>query len=70
MIKAQFSSKELASAINEAEAKVIKRRKAPKLVMSAKSSKGFKSGTSGFSMGYPKADLMGKFCFHKSVGHY
>lgn len=49
---------------------VIKSRKAPKPLARAKSSKGFVSGTSGFSMGYPKSDLLSKFTGHKSTGHF
>ena len=32
--------------------------------------KAFKAGTDGFSMAYPKNDMMSKFKNHKSIGHY
>jgi hypothetical protein len=32
--------------------------------------KAFKAGTDGFSMAYPKNDLLSKFNHHKSIGHY
>lgn len=36
---------------------VVKARKAPKQKMSAKSSRGFATGTSGFAIGYPSKSL-------------
>lgn len=36
---------------------VVKARKAPKAKMSAKSSRGFQSGTSGFATGFPKRSI-------------
>jgi hypothetical protein len=32
--------------------------------------KAFKAGTDGFSMAYPKNDLLSKFNRHKNIGHY
>jgi hypothetical protein len=70
MIKAQFSSRELALAIQDAPVTVVKPRKAPKIVMGAKKTKTFQAGTSGSSMGYPKSDLLSKFTGHKCIGHF
>ena len=70
MIKAQFSSKELAEAIQGAPVTVVKPRKAPKIIMGAKKTKTFQAGTSGSSMGYPKSDLLSKFTGHKCIGHF
>ena len=70
MIKAQFSSRELALAIQEASVTVVRTRKAPKIVMGAKKTKTFQAGTSGASMGYPKSDLLSKFTGHKCIGHF
>lgn len=70
MITAKFSNKDLAEAILAAPVTVVRNRKAPKPLARAKSSKGFVSGTSGFSMGYPKSDLLSKFTGHKSTGHF
>ena len=70
MIKAQFSSKELALAIQDAPVTVVKPRKAPRTVMGAKKTKTFQAGTSGASMGYPKSDLLSKFTGHKCIGHF
>lgn len=36
---------------------VVKARKAPKAKMSAKPSRGFQSGTSGFATGFPKRSI-------------
>ena len=70
MIKAQFSSRELALAIQEAPVTVVRTRKAPKIIMGAKKTKTFQAGTSGASMGYPKSDLLSKFTGHKCIGHF
>jgi|688.fasta_scaffold645467_3 hypothetical protein len=70
MIKAQFSSKELAEAIQAASVTVVRTRKAPKIIMGAKKTKTFQAGTSGASMGYPKSDLLSKFTGHKCIGHF
>jgi hypothetical protein len=70
MIKAQFSSKELAEAIQAASVTVVKPRKAPKAKMVTKKTKTFQAGTSGSSMGYPKSDLLSKFTGHKCIGHF
>jgi hypothetical protein len=53
-VKAQFSSKDLSQAIQEADVTVLRNRKAPRVVARVKSSKGFVSGTSGFANGYSK----------------
>ena len=70
MIKAQFSSRELALAIQEAPVTVVRTRKAPRIIMGAKKTKTFQAGTSGSSMGYPKSDLLSKFTGHKCIGHF
>ena len=70
MIKAQFDTRELALAIQDAPVTVVKTRKAPKIVMGAKKTKTFQAGTSGASMGYPKSDLLSKFTGHKCIGHF
>ena len=70
MIKAQFETRELALAIQDAPVTVVKTRKAPKIIMGAKKTKTFQAGTSGASMGYPKSDLLSKFTGHKCIGHF
>ena len=70
MIKAQFDTRELALAIQEAPVTVVKTRKAPRIIMGAKKTKTFQAGTSGSSMGYPKSDLLSKFTGHKCIGHF
>lgn len=51
---AQFTDAEVAEAIRGMGATVLKARKIKKPVCSAKTSKGFVKGTSGFAMGYPR----------------
>ena len=70
MIKAQFDTRELALAIQDAPVTVVKTRKAPRIIMGAKKTKTFQAGTSGSSMGYPKSDLLSKFTGHKCIGHF
>ena len=70
MIKAQFDTRELALAMQDAPVTVVKTRKAPKIIMGAKKTKTFQAGTSGASMGYPKSDLLSKFTGHKCIGHF
>ena len=70
VLKAQFDTRELALAIQEAPVTVVRTRKAPKIIMGAKKTKTFQAGTSGASMGYPKSDLLSKFTGHKCIGHF
>lgn len=70
VLKAQFDTRELALAIQEAPVTVVRNRKAPRIIMGAKKTKTFQAGTSGASMGYPKSDLLSKFTGHKSTGHF
>lgn len=51
---AQFTEQEVLAATTGMTATLLKPRKAKSLVMSAKNSKGFAQGTSGFATGYPK----------------
>jgi len=51
---AQFTEAEVAEATRGMGATVLKARKIKKPVCSAKTSKGFVKGTSGFAMGYPR----------------
>lgn len=51
---AQFTESEVAEATRGMGATVLKPRKIKKPVCSAKTSKGFVKGTSGFAMGYPR----------------
>lgn len=52
--QAQFTEAEVAEATRGMGATVLKARKIKKPVCSAKTSKGFVKGTSGFAMGYPR----------------
>jgi len=82
MIHAEFDNILVETAIAEAlaakSAVVIKANKIPKgvhypnmgTIGSRIRRKAFKAGTSGFSMAYPKNDLLSKFKNHKSIGHY
>ena len=54
MKAAQFTEAEVAEATRGMGATVLKARKIKKPVCSAKTSKGFVKGTSGFAMGYPR----------------
>ena len=51
---AQFTDKDVAEATQGLGATVLKPRKIKRPVCSAKTSKGFVKGTSGFAMGYPR----------------
>jgi len=51
---AQFTDKDVAEATQGMGATVLKPRKIKRPVCSAKTSKGFVKGTSGFAMGYPR----------------
>ena len=51
---AQFTDKDVAEATRGMGATVLKPRKIKRPVCSAKTSKGFVKGTSGFAMGYPR----------------
>jgi hypothetical protein len=81
--KAQFDNEAIAAAISEAiacgaEIVKLKANKIPKgtyypnmcAIQQKIRRKSFKSGTSGFSMSYPKNDLLSKFHQHKNIGHY
>ncbi len=82
MIRAEFDNVSVEAAIAEAltakSAVVIKANKIPKgvhypnmgTIGSRIRRKAFKAGTAGFSMAYPKNDLLSKFNYHKSTGHY
>ena len=81
--KAQFSDQDIKEAMVEAAISgipvvVVKANKPPKdtyypnmcAIQQKIRRKAYKTGTSGFSMAYPKNDLLSKFHQHKSVGHY
>lgn len=51
---AQFTDKDVAEVTQGMGATVLKPRKIKRPVCSAKTSKGFVKGTSGFAMGYPR----------------
>jgi hypothetical protein len=73
MMDAQFDSKELAAAIRESTATLIKPRKvrkADRQVYGVKKTKTFLRGTDGDSNGYPKLNYFEKFSTHKSLGHF
>jgi hypothetical protein len=83
-LKAQFDNFDVEMAIADAVASgveivTVKANKIPKGTyypnIASDSSeesgrKAYKTGTSGFSMAYPKNDLLSKFSQHKSIGHY
>ena len=83
-MKAIFSDADVALAVKEAikEGEVnhflIKPNKIPKdayypnmgTIGQRIRRKAFKAGTDGFSMAYPKNDMLSKFKNHKSIGHY
>lgn len=82
-LKAQFDNFDVEMAIAEAvasgvEVVTIKANKIPKdtyypnigAIQQKVRRKAYKTGTSGFSMAYPKNDLLSKFSQHKSIGHY
>ena len=82
-LKAQFDNFDVEMAIAEAVASgveivTVKANKIPKAtyypnvcaIQQKARRKAYKTGTSGFSMAYPKNDLLSKFSQHKSTGHY
>lgn len=82
-VKAQFDNSDVQNAIAEAVASgveivTVKANKIPKAtyypnvcaIQQKARRKAYKTGTSGFSMSYPKNDLLSKFSQHKSIGHY
>jgi len=82
-VKAQFDNFDVEMAIAEAvaagvEVVKVKANKIPKAtyypnmcsIQQKIRRKAHKTGTSGFSMSYPKNDLLSKFSQHKSIGHY
>jgi len=82
-MKANFSDLDVAVAVCEAildgnRPVTIKAKKIPKETRYANFSvieqrirrKAYKAGTDGFSMAYPKTDLLSKFNQHKSIGHF
>ena len=52
--QALFTEAEVAEAVRGMGATVLKPRKIKRPVCSAKTSKGYTKGTSGFAMGYPR----------------
>lgn len=82
-VKAQFDNSDVQNAIADAlasgvEIVTVKANKIPKAtyypnvcaIQQKARRKAYKTGTSGFSMAYPKNDLLSKFSQHKSIGHY
>jgi hypothetical protein len=82
-MKAIFSDADVAAAVKDAicdgvHVQKIKANKIPKdtyypnmcSIEQRIYRKAYKSGTDGFSMAYPKNDLLSKFNQHKSIGHY
>jgi len=83
LVKAQFGAEDIEMAIAEAvaagvEVVKVKANKIPKdtyypnmcAIQQKIRRKAYKTGTSGFSMAYPKNDLLSKFHQHKNIGHY
>ena len=72
-MNADFDSIELAAAIRESTATLIKPnriRKIDRQVYGVKNTKTFLRGTDGDSNGYPKLNYFEKFSTHKSLGHF
>ena len=70
---AEFNDAELAAAIRESTATLIKPNKIRKIdrqVYGVKKTKTFLRGTDGDSNGYPKLNYFEKFNTHKSLGHF
>jgi hypothetical protein len=70
---AEFNAEELAAAIRESTATLIKPNKVRKIdrqVYGVKKTKTFLRGTDGDSCGYPKLNYFEKFSTHKSLGHF
>jgi hypothetical protein len=70
---AEFNDAELAAAIRESTATLIKPNKIRKIdrqVYGVKKTKTFLRGTDGDSNGYPKLNYFEKFSTHKSLGHF
>jgi hypothetical protein len=72
-MNAEFDSKELAAAIRESTATLIKPnkiRRVDRQVYGVKKTKTFLRGSDGTSNGYPKLNYFEKFSTHKSLGHF
>ena len=82
-MKAMFSDADVAAAVTDAISDgavvtMVKANKIPKdtyypnmgVIAGRIRRKAYKTGTDGFSMAYPKNDMLSKFKNHKSIGHY
>ena len=72
-MNAEFDRKELAAAICESTATLIKPnkiRRVDRQVYGVKKTKTFLRGSDGTSSGYPKLNYFEKFSTHKSLGHF